>query len=537
MFNFPANLVITMVDNAIYVTFTTDRDSARVKVGNLGIDDTDWHSLAFTFSGETGDAILYLDGDEVGRTGGFKGHSQNGYSTWQDLVIGNGFTGVIDNLTFLRGALSAADVKAGRIPEEAAPPAADSGGEPVKAPLPEAETPSPSPTPVASDLELDAVAAAIASKEYAGLARDTGRTLVTDGRGGPGDEVVLAGSTGWRAASSGDGDDVLIGDAADNWLVAGSGSDVMHGGGGGDDFRFVGGAVKGARTDAILDLDFGADDRIILTGYDSNTFSEGSGTNVFSGGTAAIVYGAGGLESLAAASADVDLDTGPDGLTLSIQQAGGLHEILVADMAYGGGSAPADTPSPSPTPSPTPAASALELDAVAAAIASNDYAGLARDTGRTLVTDGRGGSGDEVVLAGSTDWRAASSGGGDDVLIGDAADNWLVAGAGSDVMHGGSGEDDFRFVGRDVNGSETDAILDLDFGAGDRLVLTGYESGTFSGGSGTNVFSDGSAAIVYAASGLENLAAASADVDMETGSDGLTLSIQQAGGLHEILLL
>ena len=28
--------------------------------------------------------------------------------------------------------------------------------------------------------------------------------------------------------------------------------------------------------------------------------------------------------------------------------------------------------------------------------------------------------------------------------------------------------DDFRFVGSDVKGSESDAVLDLDFGAGDR---------------------------------------------------------------------
>ena len=93
---------------------------------------------------------------------------------------------------FLRGALSAADVKAGRIPEEAAPPASGSGGEPVKAPstptpVPApAAAPSPSPSPGVSELDLDAVAAAIASKDYAGLAADTGRTLVTDGRAGAG---------------------------------------------------------------------------------------------------------------------------------------------------------------------------------------------------------------------------------------------------------------------------------------------------------------------------------------------------------------
>ena len=178
-----------------------------------------------------------------------------------------------------------------------------------------------------------------------------------------------------------------------------------------------------------------------------------------------------------------------------------------------------------------------DLAAIAAAIADGDYAQLARDTGRALVT-GRGSSADEVVLAGSDGWRAAASNGGDDVLIGDARDNWLVGGTGADVMHGGAGADDFRFFGRDADDAGSDVILDLDFGAGDRIVLSGYDSGTFSGGgSGLNVFSGGETAIVTSTSGLEGLADASSDVTLDDGPDGLTLSIDQAGGVQDILLL
>ena len=186
----------------------------------------------------------------------------------------------------------------------------------------------------------------------------------------------------------------------------------------------------------------------------------------------------------------------------------------------------------SPSPS-LPGVSDTDLEAVAAKIASGDYAGLARDTGRTLVTDGRGGSDDEVVLAGRDVWRSAASGGGDDVLVGDAGDNWLVAGSGSNVMHGGAGADDFRFVGGHA-GSPSEVVLDTDFDEGDRIVLTQYEDGTFSsGGRGTNVFSDGGAAIVTSMEGLARLAEASSDVTLNDGPDGLSLGIAQTGGLHE----
>ena len=47
----------------------------------------------------------------------------------------------------------------------------------------------------------------------------------------------------------------------------------------------------------------------------------------------------------------------------------------------------------------------------------------------------------------------------------------IVGDNGDNILNGGAGGDDFRFVGRDVKGSESDAILDLDFGAGDRVAL------------------------------------------------------------------
>ena len=101
-----------------------------------------------------------------------------------------------------------------------------------------------------------------------------------------------------------------------------------------------------------------------------------------------------------------------------------------------------------------------------------------------------------------------------------------------------AGADDFRFFGRDAASAGADAILDLDFGAGDRIILSNYADGTFSGGgSGLNVFSGGGTAIVSSMDGLERLADASSDVTLDDGPDGLALAIDQTGGAHDILLL
>ena len=260
---------------------------------------------------------------------------------------------------------------------------------------------------------------------------------------------------------------------------------------------------------------------------------------MFSGGESAIVTSTAGLERLAEASSGVTLRSGADGLSLEIAQGRAVQNILLADVDAGGSGSGTDGGGGSPVEAPPAGGGAANADLaeIVAAIAAGDLAGLAADTGRALATE-CGSSADDVVRAGSDGWRAAWSNGGDDVLVGDARDNWLVSDTGSDVMHGGGGADDFRFFGRDASDAGSDAILDLDFGAGDRIVLSGYDEGTFSGsGSGLNVFSGGKTAIVTSTSGLERLADASSDVTLDDGPDGLTLAIDQAGGVQDILLL
>ena len=198
---------------------------------------------------------------------------------------------------------------------------------------------------------------------------------------------------------------------------------------------------------------------------------------MFSGGETAIVTSTAGLERLADASSDVTLDDGADGLSLGIAQGGAFHAILLADVE-GGGSRPVKAPPPTRPAGGDPVAAGRgrgsRRDRRGDRVRRSRGA-RAGTPGRALVT-GRGSSADEVVLAGSDGWRAAASNGGDDVLVGDARDNWLVGGTGADVMHGGAGADDFRFFGRDADDAGSDVILDLDFGAGDRIVLSGYDA-------------------------------------------------------------
>lgn len=67
---------------------------------------------------------------------------------------------------------------------------------------------------------------------------------------------------------------------------------------------------------------------------------------------------------------------------------------------------------------------------------------------------------------------------GNDQLDGGGGNDWLAGGAGNDWTAGGAGADVFAFDRGDIaNGSGVDQISDLNFGAGDRIQLTGYYEG------------------------------------------------------------
>jgi hypothetical protein len=114
LINFTNSFVVLLKADGIDVSVTTDQGSQWIKVNNIGIEDADWHRLVLTFSGETGAAILYVDGSEVGRIEGLQGAVQAGSSS-HDLHLGNpfgaGFTGLVDNFQFYSAAMSAEQVQ------------------------------------------------------------------------------------------------------------------------------------------------------------------------------------------------------------------------------------------------------------------------------------------------------------------------------------------------------------------------------------------------------------------------------------------
>src|SRR5690606_38230949 len=81
-----------------------------VTLDNIDIKNTDWHQLTLTFSGETGKAVFYVDGKEAGVITGLEGAVQQG-SPWHDFHVGgefgDSFGGLIDNVSFSQGAITA----------------------------------------------------------------------------------------------------------------------------------------------------------------------------------------------------------------------------------------------------------------------------------------------------------------------------------------------------------------------------------------------------------------------------------------------
>lgn len=124
----------------------------------LGIRDRDWHQMTYTFSQEDGRAVMYLDGKEVDRVEGLKGSQYTVFS--HDLHLGNPYgptlRGLVDNLLFVRGALTPdqvrdhyGDFQRGVLTNFRPSPGTevpDSGG---------GATPGPTPTPDPEDTPTD----------------------------------------------------------------------------------------------------------------------------------------------------------------------------------------------------------------------------------------------------------------------------------------------------------------------------------------------------------------------------------------------
>lgn len=209
--------------------------------------------------------------------------------------------------------------------------------------------------------------------------------------------------------------------------------------------------------------------------------------------------------------------------------------------------APVSTPAPSVTPpaetalsAPAPSAAGggdLPLAELAKAQSQAFYQQLAKDYGLTVKT-GTGDSGDNIVFARPSD-GLLNPGAGNDVLIGNAGKNWFMESAGDNVFVGFGGADAFRFDGRHVSGTKSDAILDVNFSQGDTITFRQYDAGTFSHLPGKNlfaVFDGGKSAAVDTILDLREMVEASKGITAKTEGGALVLSISQGADTHELYL-
>lgn len=148
-------------------------------------------------------------------------------------------------------------------------------------------------------------------------------------------------------------------------------------------------------------------------------------------------------------------------------------------------------------------------------------------------------SNDDIKLMTSTANNIINTGAGNDVIRSGSGDDRLIGGAGSDILSGGAGADQFYFSASDVaaNHTDTDRIVDLNFGDGDTIVFNSYGAGFFSDAAGINAFAGGSSAQISSYAGLANLVADSANVTASGNAalDLLIVTISYGTGQTEII--
>lgn len=276
LITFAAGFSIAVTADGLFASVVTDRGTAWLNATGLGLTDTGWHDVVLTFSSTDGAARLYLDGRQVTMQGGLQGAVQTGDTT-QDIYVGTpwgtGFPGLIDNVGFAGGALSAAEVAALH---------ATNAAWMFYANLTRDETPDRTgdETLVLTGL-ADTTDAGNGEDRVIGLAGDdslSGNTgsdfldggLDNDRLSGGGGTDSLFGDEGSDLLFGGDDNDRLFGDTGADQLDGGAGNDVLRGGIGDD--RMTGGIGRdrfilsqGDGADQIRDFDV-AIDLVVLRG-------------------------------------------------------------------------------------------------------------------------------------------------------------------------------------------------------------------------------------------------------------------------------
>ncbi|MZR29691.1 LamG-like jellyroll fold domain-containing protein [Sneathiella litorea] len=107
---YSSSFVVKINADSIMAAVVTSNGTSWVTLDDVDINNTDWHQMTLTFSGEAGEAIFYVDGEEVATVSGLEGATQSG-SAWHDFYVGgefgDSFNGLVDNVMFAQGAITA----------------------------------------------------------------------------------------------------------------------------------------------------------------------------------------------------------------------------------------------------------------------------------------------------------------------------------------------------------------------------------------------------------------------------------------------
>jgi Ca2+-binding RTX toxin-like protein/lysophospholipase L1-like esterase len=130
---------------------------------------------------------------------------------------------------------------------------------------------------------------------------------------------------------------------------------------------------------------------------------------------------------------------------------------------------------------------------------------------------------------------------GNDVLSGALGNDTLNGGEGDDQFSGGGGLDQFIFDGRDIVGTDTDRVFDVDM-TQDMLLLTGFGVDVFrqaSGGNSLDVTFGGSTVLINSLADIVELTASSPLVTASRfgSSDVLVLTVRDLDGDVQVLQL
>ena len=420
------------------MSINTDKVSGGLNVNNVGIHNADWHRLALTFSGKDGSVILYLDGTEVGHLSGLDGAIQTG-SAGQDFAVGDpwgqGFTGLIDNLEFWKGAFTPDAIAAMPLPKQS------------------------------GSLDKGIPTKFVGSKSADHLIGYGGNDIMD----GSGSNDTLDGHSGNDTLSGGNRDDKLHGGTGNDLLIGGPGRDHLVGGGGHDTADYsssslavnvslfngsgTGGDAQGDCLTSIENIDGSAGNDSLIGDGNANQLVGNAGNDILRGyaGNDVLVGGA-GADTLNggdnADTADYSASTAAVSVNLSAHSASGgdANGDVLLNIENLAGSSGNDS---------------LTGDGGNNHLSGND--GDDRLTGYWGNDLLNGGAGNDTLLGGAGADRlngqsgndsilgsegndSLSGNGGDDTLLGGNAADVLDGGWGNDVMTGGLGGDTFVFT-------------------------------------------------------------------------------------------